>query len=319
MRDRLDPAAGEVEVRGAASGPGCARCRDPSATSSRDRPPAGRGRDEEHRLLRPPLREVIGDGSEPFGHGASISARRSHQLIDSLAGVVARPHQRARLHVREAHRLRVGPDRVELGRCPPACDRQVLRARPQVLAERHDVDADCRAGRPARRGPRRSVSPMPRMRPDFVTRPASFARREHRQRARVARRRTRRRVGGGQPSRGCGSARRAAPRRSWPSEPASPFMSEISSSTAVVAARGAHRVDRGREHRRATVGKVVARDARDHDVREAERATPRRRPGAARRGRPRAACACRPGRTRTRRVQRSPRIMNVAVRSAQHS
>ena len=77
--------------------------------------------------------------------------------------------------------------------------------------------------------------------------------------------------------------------------------------------------DRRREPGGAAVGDVVARHARDHRVREPEgghRLGDTRR---ARRGRSGTACGCRPGRTRTARVQRSPRIMKVAVRCDQHS
>ena len=81
---------------------------------------------------------------------------------------------------------------------------------------------------------------------------------------------------------------------------------------------GPDRVDRLREDRRATVGQVVAGDTGDDSVRETHR---RHRVGDT----PRLVASTGSGlrvsiwQKPQARVQRSPRIMNVAVRSAQHS
>ena len=144
-----------------------------------------------------------------------------------------------------------------------------------------------------------AVSPMPRMMPDFVTQPGVLGPGQQRERAGVAGRRAGRRAGAAPPSRGCGSARRAGRRRSRRARRRRPCSrgSAPRPWSSGCAARTA--CDRGREAGGAAVGDVVAGHARDHRVLEPERARPRRRPGAARRGRAGAACGCRRGRSRT--------------------
>src|SRR5262249_54048731 len=58
-----------------------------------------------------------------------------------LVGAVARTDEGACKHRAEAHRLALLAEPVELVGVHPAVDRDVLRARLQVLADRDDVDA----------------------------------------------------------------------------------------------------------------------------------------------------------------------------------
>ena len=215
-------------------------------------------------------------------------------------GVVARPHERARSRrARSPSASAYSPDLVELLGRPPPHDRQVRRRRPQVLAERDDVDADA-----AQVGERAAHLVGRLAHAEDHARLRDEPRRLCRDRATRAIARSRPtgapRAAAGPRSRGCGSARRGAPRRSRRAQPASPLQSEISTSTVVSGLRRAHRVDRRGEHRRAAVGEVVAGDAGDHHVREPER---HHRVGDAGVGSSRstgpAACGCRPGRSRT--------------------
>ena len=61
---------------------------------------------------------------------------------DLVAGVVARADERARLDVLEAEREGLGLHLGELVGVVVAIERQVLLRRPQVLADREDVDVD---------------------------------------------------------------------------------------------------------------------------------------------------------------------------------
>ena len=115
------------------------------------------------------------------------------QPIDSLAGVVARPHERARLDVREAERLarRPGSRRTRPASTSGATGQVLARVGrrywPSVTMSTPTARRSASAARTSS-----AVSPMPRIRPDFVTRPASLARPSTDERARVAGRRTRR-------------------------------------------------------------------------------------------------------------------------------
>ena len=93
---------------------------------------------DRHLFGRPPVHENERDAD---GHGHRADHRSGHR-IGSLLGVVARPGQRARLDVADPERLADPLPAVELGRLGPPGDRQVVRRRPQVLADRDDVDAD---------------------------------------------------------------------------------------------------------------------------------------------------------------------------------
>ena len=77
--------------------------------------------------------------------------------------------------------------------------------------------------------------------------------------------------------------------------------------------------DRLGPDRRAAVGQLVAVDAGDDDVLEVHRARRLRRRGGVRPDRASAAGRWRCGRSRSERVQTSPRIISVAVPAAQHS
>src|SRR5436305_9951610 len=58
-----------------------------------------------------------------------------------FVSAVRAPHERAGEYGAEAERLSLLAEPAELVRMPPAVDRRVLRARLEVLADRHDVDA----------------------------------------------------------------------------------------------------------------------------------------------------------------------------------
>ena len=103
--------------------------------------------------------------SDPGGGGGGARSLR----------VVAGANERSGLDVAEAEALGVGAQLGELRGRPPTGDRQVLARRPEVLPERQHVDADvAQVGDGARTSS--AVSPMPRMMPDLVSRPASAAR-----------------------------------------------------------------------------------------------------------------------------------------------
>ncbi len=79
--------------------------------------------------------------------GGSITSLLSGGSITSLlsggSGMVARAGQGAGLDVGQAEILFTDPLQLgQLGRSPPPGDRQVMRGRPQVLADGDDVDAD---------------------------------------------------------------------------------------------------------------------------------------------------------------------------------
>src|SRR4051812_49414142 len=142
----------------------------------------------------------------------SGSQRHRRDVLGGGLRVVAGAGQWARLDVADAEALAFGGPPAERRRVDPALHRQVVRRRPQVLADRHDVDAEAGEGGErrhdlvARRSPggggdagRRSwpivtlstpsrarsasaattsssVSPIPTISPDFVVSPAALDR-----------------------------------------------------------------------------------------------------------------------------------------------
>ena len=147
-------------------------------------------------------------------------------------GVVARAHERAGLDVAEAEALGVGAELGELRRAstsgrPAGAGADGRRYWPSVSTSTPTLRRSAMAPRTSS-----AVSPMPRMMPDLVSRPASVGPCRA-GRASGSRRPTAAPPGAaGRPSRGCGSARRAGPRRSRRARRRSPLQSGISTSTA---------------------------------------------------------------------------------------
>src|SRR5581483_6548838 len=79
----------------------------------------------------------------PYGVRGSVrngaAAGGGRMLL--LVGAVGAAHERAGEDRAEAERLALLPEPAELVGMDPAVDRRVLRARLEVLADRHDVDA----------------------------------------------------------------------------------------------------------------------------------------------------------------------------------
>ena len=92
----------------------------------------------------------------PDRHRYRYGSRRI-DCIGGRLGVIARPGERARLDVADAERLTELLPPFELGGLGVADDREMVRGRAQVLADRHDVDAEVgEVGQAARRSRRRS-------------------------------------------------------------------------------------------------------------------------------------------------------------------
>ena len=291
---------------------------------------ARRGRDEEHRLRRDHHAASSGViAVEALGHGAD-SLRSADAPTGAAAGW---PHRLRR--GRGSWSARAGPPRrarsPSASRVRPASRRTrraSTTARPAGAApigRRYWPSVTMSTPTAAQvgergRAPRRRVSPIPRMRPDFVDEPRVLGPGEHRERARRSRPTAAPRAGAGRPSRGCGSStsgRAVEDRRERRRRRPCSRRSAARPRSRGLAARTA--CDRRREHRRAAVGEVVARDARDRPRARGRASRPPRRRAAARRRRPASGLRVSTRQKPHARVQRSPRIMNVAVRSAQHS
>ena len=94
-------------------------------------------------------------------------ASRGARPLELRAGVVRAPNERPGFHVRDAHGLARALVLGELVGRDPAIDRQVELRRLQVLAHRHQIAARVpQVGQ--RLGDLDVVSPIPRMRLDFV-------------------------------------------------------------------------------------------------------------------------------------------------------
>ena len=266
--------------------------------------------DAELAHARPRPSQAIGVHVRPRWRAAAVRAR---------FGVVAGAGERAGLDVAEAEALGVRAELGELLGRPPAGDRQVLARRPQVLAEGERCRRRRCAGRRWRPRTSSAVSPMP----EDDARLGEQTRRPWPGPARPASGRSRPTAAppaaAGRPSRGCGSARRAGRRRSRrarrgrPCSRGSAPRPRVVGLRARIAAMVAAKPAAPPSARSSRATLVIDR------VREAQRARPRRRPGAGSSGSSGSGWRVSTRQKPHARVQRSPMIMNVAVPSAQHS